>query len=499
MTNTRPNILETGTPLFCDLYHLTMAQAWFLDGKANEIKTSEAFFRKNPFGGSYLMSAGLGEFVQWLENWHFTKDDIDYLQQEKNADGSARFDERFLEFIKDKKLQISINAVPEGELVFPNEPVYSVTGPTWQVDLIEAALLNAFNSQSLIATKASRMAYAASLDGKQRPLLEFGLRRGHEMGGFSETRAAYIGGATGTSNTAAAKYYGIPDSGTMAHSFVMSYEKEIDAFKAFMRGNPGNTTLLVDTYDTREGIKNAIAAAKEINLPLMGMRVDSGDLAYWAKEARRMLDAEKGNPLFANVRLVASNDLDEHLIENLLVVQKAPYDVLAAGTKLVTAYDTPALGGVFKTKQYMGKPRIKIAEGKTTIPGATNVARIVRDGKFEGDIICGAADADLVQNGKLMRDATSYTLNSINGLKMTFKAGESAYLLLQPVVKDGKTISPPELNLQKLQQRGKENLARLDEAYKRLQNPHIYGVGLETNLYNTRQMLILNAQLGQRR
>lgn len=497
MTNTRPNILETGTPLFCDLYHLTMAQAWFLDGKANDIKTSEAFFRKNPFGGSYLMCAGLGEFLQWLENWHFTAEDIDYLRQEKNADGSKRFDERFLKFIEGQKLEISINAVPEGELVFPNEPVYSVTGPTWQVDLVEAALLNAFNSQSLVATKASRMAYAASLDGKQRPLLEFGLRRGHELGGFSETRAAFIGGATATSNTAAAKHYGIPDSGTMAHSFVMSYEKEVDAFKAFMHYNPGNTTLLVDTYDTRQGIKNAIKATKEVGLPLMGMRVDSGDLAYWAKEARKMLDAEGDNPLFKNVKLVASNDLDEYLIENLLVVQKAPYDVLAAGTKLVTAYDTPALGGVFKTKQYMNRPCIKIAEGKTTIPGATNVVRIVRNGKFEGDIICKADDTELVQQGKLQRNITSYTLNSINGLKLDFKAGEQAYTVLQPVIKNGKVINPPELNLQKLQQCGKENLAHLDEEYKRLSNPHIYGVGLETNLYNTRQMLILKAQQGR--
>ena len=497
MTDTRPNILANGTPLFCDLYHLTMAQAWFLDGKAEEIKTSEAFFRKNPFGGSYLMSAGLGEFVQWREYWHFTADDIDYLRQETNADGSKRFDERFLQFIKDKKLQISINAVPEGELVFPNEPVYSVTGPTWQVDLVEAALLNAFNSQSLVATKASRMAYAASLDGKQRPLLEFGLRRGHELGGFSETRAAFIGGATGTSNTAAAKHYGIPDSGTMAHSFVMSYEKEVDAFKAFMRGNPGNTTLLVDTYDTREGINHAIEAAKEVGLPLMGMRVDSGDLAYWAKEARKMIEDEGDNPLFANVKMVASNDLDEYLIENLLTVQKAPYDILAAGTKLVTAYDTPALGGVFKTKQYMGRPCIKIAEGKTTIPGATNIARIVRNNKFEGDIICQAEDNNLIKDGKLTRNITSYTLNSINGLKRSFKAGEQVYWVLQPVMKDGKVINQPELNLQKLQQRGKNNLAKLDDSYKRLQNPLIYGVGLETDLYNTRQMMIVNAQIGR--
>ena len=496
MTDIRPNILESGTPLFCDLYHLTMAQAWFLDGKADEIKTSEAFFRKCPFGGSYLMSAGLGEFVQWLDNWHFTEDDINYLRQEKNADGSRRFAEDFLKFLHGQKLQISINAVPEGELVFPNEPVYSVTGPTWQVDLVEAALLNAFNSQSLVATKASRMIYAASLDGRQRPLLEFGLRRGHELGGFSETRAAFIGGATATSNTAAAKHYGIPDSGTMAHSFVMSYEKETDAFKAFMRANPGNTTLLVDTYDTREGIKHAIAATKETGLPLMGMRVDSGDLAYWAKEARKMIAAEGDNPLFANVKMVASNDLDEYLIENLLVVQKAPYDILAAGTKLVTAYDTPALGGVFKTKQYMGRPCIKIAEGKTTIPGATNIMRIVRNGKFEGDIICGA-DADLLQSGRLARDITSYTLNSLEGRKMTFKAGEHAYMVLQPVIKDGKIINPPELNLQKLQQRGRDSLAHLGAEYKRLANPHIYGVGLETKLYNTRQKLIANAQQGR--
>lgn len=493
MTNkisTRPNVLENGTPLFCDLYHLTMAQAWFLDGKAEEIKTSEAFFRKCPFGGSYLLAAGLGEFTQWLNNWHFTKDDIDYLRKEVNADGSKKFDERFLNFLNGQKLNISINAVEEGELVFPNEPVYSVTGPTWQVDLVEAALLNIFNSQSLIATKASRMAYAASLDGKKRPLLEFGLRRGQELGGFSATRASFIGGATATSNTAAAKYYDIPCSGTMAHSYVMSYEKELDAFKAFMRGNPGNTTLLVDTYDTREGIKNAIRAAKETNLPLMGMRVDSGDLAYWAKEAQKLLEPEKGNPLFKSVKLVASNDLDEYLIENLLVVQKAPYDVLAAGTKLVTAYDTPALGGVFKTKQYSGKPKIKIAEGKTTIPGATNVVRIIRDNMYEGDIICQADASDLLKNNRLNKDLTSYTVNSLNGTYITFKSGEKAYSLLKPIVKDGQILYQPELNLYKLQERAQNNLAKLDSSYKRLANPHIYGVGMEAKLFHLQQNLI---------
>ena len=493
---TRPNVLAKGTPLFCDLYHLTMAQSWFLDGKADEIKTSEVFFRKCPFGGSYLLAAGLAEFIEWLERWHFEKSDIDYLQKEKNTDGTPKFDKRFLDFLYGQKLTVSLKAVPEGEIVFPGEPVYSVTGPTWQVDLVEAALLNIFNSQSLVATKTSRIVHAAKADGKERPLLEFGLRRGHELGGFSETRAAFIGGACGTSNTAAAEHYHIPASGTMAHSYVMSYEKEVDAFKAFMRANPGNTTLLVDTYDTREGIKNAIKATKETKIKLMGLRVDSGDLAYWAKEARTMLDKEKGNPLFSDVKLVASNDLDEYLIENLISVQHAPYDIFAAGTKLVTSYDTPALGGVFKTKQYMNRPTIKIAEGKTTIPGATNVIRIVRKHKFEGDIICQAKDENLIYDGKLHKDITSYTLNSTDGTSACFKKGEQAYLLLKEVVQNGKVVQRPETNLQKLQQRSFENLAKLDEAYKRLYNPHIYGVGLETKLYDLQHKLI-KAHLGR--
>ena len=488
--HTRPNLLESGSPLFCDLYHLTMAQSWFLDGKAEEIKTSEAFFRKCPFGGSYLMAAGLGEFIQWVQNWHFSKEDIDYLKGQKNADGTPRFDERFLKFIKDQPLKVSIRAVPEGELVFPNEPVYSVSGPTWQVDMMEAALLNIFNSQSLIATKASRMVYAASLDGYKRPLLEFGLRRGQELGGFSETRAAFIGGACGTSNTAAAQYYNIPASGTMAHSYVMSYEKELDAFKAFMRANPSNTILLVDTYDTREGIKNAIRAAKETGIKLMGMRIDSGDLAYWAKEAKKLIEAEGDNPLIKDSKLTASNDLDEYLIENLLIIQHAPYDILASGTKLVTAYDTPALSGVFKTKQYEGKPKIKIAEGKTTIPGETNVIRIIRNGMYEGDIICLADNDALVKNKKLAKDVTSYTLNSLNGTKLCFKKGENAYYLLQPVVENGKIVQEPELDLYKLQQRAQENLEHLDPSYKRLANPHLYGVGLESRLYAVQQNLI---------
>ncbi len=485
-TNTRPNILATGTPLFCDLYHLTMAQAWFMDGKAAETKTSEAFFRKCPFGGSYLIAAGLAEFTQWLENWHFGKEDIEYLRTLMNPNGKPKFNEEFLQFLEGQKLQVNIRAVREGEIVFPNEPIYSVTGPCWQVDLVEAALLNIFNSQSLIATKASRMAYAANLDGKKRPLLEFGVRRAQELGCFSQTRAAFIGGAVGTSNTAAAKHYNIPASGTMAHSYIMSYENELDAFKAYMRASDGNTILLVDTYDTREGIKNAIRASRETGIELMGVRIDSGDLAYWGKEARRIFD-EAG---MHHVKLVASNDLDEYLIENLVMVQKAPYDVFAAGTKLVTAYDTPALGGVFKTKSYMGEPKIKIAEGKTTIPGATDILRIIRDGKFEGDIIVRADDKDILTGAQLARDVISYTLGSQNGARVVFKKGTTATMLLQTVMQNGAFVYKPETNVQFLQYEAERNLLMLDNSYKRLSNPHIYGVGLESNLYGLQQNLI---------
>ena len=490
----RNDLLQSGTPFYCDLYHLTMAQAWFNDNKHNQIKTSEAFFRRCPFGGSYLVSAGLQEFVEWIDNWHISQKDIDYLKTIKNADGTKMFNEKFLDYINGQRLKLNINAVPEGEIVFPNEPVLSVSGPCWQVDMVEAAFLNIFNAQSLIATKASRMVNAASLDGKKRPVLEFGLRRSQDMGCFLPTRASYIGGCVGTSNVAAARYYGIDVKGTMAHSFIMSYENELDAFKSYMKASPSNTTLLVDTYDTRQGIKNAIKASQETGIELQGIRIDSGDLAYWATEARKMFD-EADMP---NVKIVVSNDLDEHLIENLIMVQHAPIDIFAAGTKLVTAYDTPALGGVFKTKSYQNTPVIKIADGKTTIPGATNVVRIVKNGKYEGDIIT-RSDENLVYEGQLTRGIKSYRLNSGTAENMSFEKGEQAYTLLKPIMAGGYIVGQDlDLSLKQLRNDTIRNLDKLDNSYKRLANPHIYGVGLEQNLYNLQQDLIKLHQAKER-
>ncbi len=485
-------ILSSGTPLFCDLYHLTMAQAWFMDNKHMIPKTSEAFFRKCPFGGSYLLSAGLQEFLQWAQNWHIGPHDIEYLAGLKNSENRPLFKTEFLEFLKGQSLQLDIQAVPEGEIVFPGEPIISVSGPSWQVDMIESAFLNIFNAQSLIATKASRMVTAATADGTPRPVMEFGLRRAQDLGCFLPTRAAFIGGCSGTSNVKAAKHYGIPPQGTMAHSFIMSYADELDAFKTYMRASDGNTTLLVDTYDTRQGIKNAIRAAQETGIKLQGIRIDSGDLAYWGKEAKAMFAAAG----MSHVRLLASNDLDEYLIENLIMVQNAPYDAFAAGTKLVTAYDTPALGGVYKTKQYNGEPKIKIAEGKTTIPGATNVLRIVKNGKFEGDIITRRQDLDsLLNNGHLAKSLTSWRLNSTTGERLTFATGEQAYSLLKPVMINGHVIAE-DINypLSQIQRKATQNLNCLDKAYKRLANPHFYGVGLEQDLYKLQQNLIKQHQ-----
>lgn len=482
------DILQTGNPLFCDLYHLTMAQAWFADNKHNQPKTSEAFFRKTPFGGGYLLAAGLGEFLQWAENWKFGAEELHYLSGLKDARGEPMFRRDFLQFLKNEKLRVNIQAVPEGEIVFPNEPVVSICGPNWQVEMMEAAFLNIFNSQSLIATKAARIVEAARCDGVKRPVLEFGVRRAQELGSLTAARAAFIGGCSGTSDVLAGQYYNIPVKGTMAHSFVMSYENEVEAFKVFLRSFPGNAILLPDTYDTRQGIKNTITASRETGVALMGARIDSGDLAYWYKEGRRLYD-EAGMP---QVQMVASNDLDEYLIENMLLSQEAKYDVFAAGTKLVTAYDTPALGGVFKTKQFAGLPKIKIAEGKTTIPGATNVMRMLDNGMFNGDVIIRSGGS-YCASGRLGTSLISYNLNDSEEKKLVFAAGSEVYPLLKTVMLDGQIISDDHhYSLQEIQKTAENNLKRLDKAYKRLYNPHHYGIGLESGLYQQRRQMIRN-------
>lgn len=482
----RRNLIAEGNPLWADEYHWTMSYGWFKNNMHNDFKISGAFFRKNSPNCGYIVSAGLGEVLEWLDNWHLGKDDIDWLRSKKNSAGGRLFSDDFVNFVKNAKLAVNVKAVPEGELVFANEPLYSISGPCWQVEIVEAALLNVINSQFPVATKASRVVLAAGADGIDRRVMEFGLRRDMELGGYSAARAAFIGGCAATSNPSAARDYGIPSSGTMAHSWVMSFEDETEAFKAFLRTYPHDGILLPDTYETRQGIKNAVRASNETGIPLKGIRIDSGDLAYWSKEARKILD-ESGK---RDTQIIASNDLDEFLIENLVVVQKAAFDCFALGTKLVRADDMGALGAVYKTKSYLGKDKIKVAQGKTTIPGATNVLRTMKNGNYAGDVIVREGSNSL-KNGKLTEAIASYHLQSETQSLRKFEKGMSGYWLLQDVVVDGKIdTGHKERSLWDIQKAVKENLQRLDAECRRLCNPHVYGVGITAELRRKQQELI---------
>ncbi len=467
------------SPLFCDLYHLTMAQAMFDQGTHNKIETYEMFIRKNPFQGAYLLTAGLAEVLEWLNDWHYSDDDIKFLR-------SLGFKENFLNMLKESKLEIDMYAFKEGEIVFPNEPIVRVTGPAWQAVMIETGILNIINAQSLFATKASRIVQASQSDGKKRTLLEMGLRRAQDTQGFAPTRAAYIGGIDGTSNVEAARYYNIPAVGTMAHCLIMREDSEKEAFKNYMISDPKRASVLIDTYDTIQGAKNAILASKETGIPLKSVRLDSGDLAYLSKKVRKLLD-DAG---FYNTKITASNDLDEYTIQSLILEQKAPIDIFGVGTMLATSYDQPALGGVYKLKKTEDKDVIKVSELsiKTTIPGATDVIRLIDENKkYAGDII--------YQEGKsiLNKDSLAIDLDSVridNESIKTFLKGKKAYRPMVQVIKNG-VVSQDEMTkpLSKIREFAQENLSHLDETHLRLKSPHTYIAGLEKSLFISRNNL----------
>jgi len=464
---------QLGDALMCDYYHLLMGQSWFHSDMADKFKSSEAFVRAAPFGGQYYIAAGQGPFLEFVKNWSFTDHDIDFLRQ------TGDFAEDFLQALQNSKLQIDVYAPNEGELMFPNQPAFRVSGPSWQVEMMEGALLNIFNSQSLIATKASRMKHAAAIDGANRPLIEMGLRRTQEMGGVYTARAAYIGGADFTSNVRAAQKWGITPKGTMSHAFVQSFNDELASFKAALKSS-ASTLLLIDTYDIRTGIHNAIAASRETGVPLYGTRIDSGDLAYWYHQQREIF-GQAGMP---DVKLCASNDLDEHTITDLVAVQGAKYDMFGAGTKLITAYDQPSLGGVFKTKYFDGVDKIKIADGKTTIPGVTNVVRILNDdGTYAGDIIVPRTTG-WVDSGALLQRITSVGSESA----VMFEKGTKAYSLLHQVVHNGRVLAKDK-PLADVKAFAHKSLGRLDPAYKRFMNSHRYRVGIEESLYQKQQQM----------
>ncbi|KTD08137.1 nicotinate phosphoribosyltransferase [Legionella jamestowniensis] len=454
---------------YTDKYQLTMAQIYFLKG-VKEPALFDYFFRKLPFNGGYAVFAGLNDLLEILENFHFKKEEIDFLKEQG-------FDANFLAYLKDFRFKGNIFSCQEGEIVFPVCPILTVEASIIEAQIIETILLNTLNFQTLIATKARRMRYVAG----KRQLIEFGLRRAQGPGGLYASRAAIIGGFNATSNVYAGQRYKLPIAGTMAHSFIQRYDDELEAFRDFSNLWPEDCILLVDTYNTLEsGLPKAIAVGKEMQRrgqPLKGIRLDSGDLAYLAKAAREMLD-EAG---LHQVQIIASNQLDEYVIKSL-IDQEAPIDAFGVGTNLVVGHPDAALDGVYKLAFANGKPRIKLSENisKITLPDKKQVLRIVN----EEEIFYGA-DAVVIESEK---DVTLMHHPFDVSRKLSLQNYKKEPLL-RKVMENGKSLQQA-ITLSSIVQYSQERFNQLPEEYKRFDNPHIYKVGLSSALRDERDALI---------
>jgi nicotinate phosphoribosyltransferase len=468
--------------LLTDLYQLTMAYGYWRRGMAERQAVFHLFFRREPFGGGFAVACGLAAAIEFIERFRFDKSDADYLAGLKGSDGRPLFDKKFLKYLRELRLTCDLDAMPEGTVVFAHEPLVRVQGPLLQCQLLETPLLNLINFSTLVATKAARVCLAAGDD----PVIEFGLRRAQGIdGGVTATRAAFVGGCESTSNVLAGKLFDIPLRGTHAHSWVMSFDDELAAFEAYAEAMPGNCVLLVDTYNTREGIRHAVDVGRRLRERghrFLGIRLDSGDLAGLSIEARQILD--KGGLLDA--KIVASSDLDEYEITELKR-RGAKIDIWGVGTRLATAYDQPALGGVYKLAALRAtdgawQPRLKVSDepAKTTNPGVHQVRRYSLDGQFFGDMIY---DIHL-EPGKPTR---AIGLN--RGEEIAFHPSASSEDLIVPIYRQGRLeYSSP--SLRDSQARTKEQLSRLPGGIKRLHEPEEFGVGLEERLHQRKLELI---------
>jgi nicotinate phosphoribosyltransferase len=491
-TDPAPPLLRFDRPLalLTDLYELTMAYGYWKSGMAAGEAVFHVSFRSLPFQGGYAVAAGLGDVIAYLRAFRFTADDCAYLGELRGNDGAPLFEAAFLEFLQHDRFCCDIDALAEGTLVFPHEPLVRVRGPLIQAQIIETALLNMLNFQTLVATKAARVCQMAQND----PVIEFGLRRAQGMdGGLAATRAAYIGGCESTSNVLAGRLFGIPVKGTHAHSWVMAFGDEPAAFHAYAKALPNNCILLVDTYDSLEGVREAVRVGgwlREQGHDLAGIRLDSGDLAYLSIEARRILDAAG----FQQTVIVASNDLDEHVIASLKQ-QGATIGVWGVGTRLVTAYDQPALGGVYKLTAVRRSPtspwehRLKLSEqpAKTSIPGMLNVRRFTEGALFAGDMIYDELESPGSGEPRVVIDP---------GNEFRHKAIDPSAVaedLLVPIFRDGELVyhAPP---LAASRARTFDQLNKLHPGTKRLLNPHEYPAGLEAGLHERRAQLIREAR-----
>ncbi len=469
--------------LLTDLYQLTMAYGYWKAGMHEQEASFNLFFRTPPFEGGYAIAAGLPDVMEWLEGFRFEREDLAYLQSLKGNNGQPLFSPGFLQYLGELTFTGDLLAVAEGTVVFPHEPILRVQAPLIQAQLIETGLLTLVNFPTLVATKASRVCKAAQGDA----VLEFGLRRAQGVnGGLTASRSAYLGGCAATSNVIAGQRFGIPVKGTHAHSWVMSFSTEDEAFETYADAMPHNCTFLVDTYDTIDGVKKAIEMGlklKEKGHEMVGIRLDSGDLLSLSIEARRLMDAAG----LESAAIVASNDLDEHSIHRLKA-SGARINVWGVGTKLATAYDQPALGGVYKLsalksedKSWDYKLKLSNDQIKVSNPGLLQVLRYTREGEMIGDLIYHEPLGH-----------TAEKISSFYGASVALEGAE-AEVLLKPVIQQGhRIIRLPELEASK--QLVADQLAILPEKYQRFIGAASYPVGLDPQLAQMKQDLIKKFQ-----
>ena len=466
---------------FTDLYQLTMAYGYFKTGQLDTRAIFPMYFRKNPFGGGFAVASGISTLIDFVANFRFQKDDIDYLATLKGHDGAALFDRDFLDYLANLKLSVDIDCVDEGEIVFAHEPIFRVEGPVIECQLLETALLNFVNFETLIATKAARVKLAA----ENREVLEFGLRRAQGIdGALSASRAAYLGGCDATSNVMAGKLFGIPIRGTHAHSWVMTFDCELEAFRQYAQALPNNCVFLVDTYDTLRGVERAIDVGRQLQAEghaLLGIRLDSGDLAYLSAEARRMLDASG----FESTKIVASNDLDEEVITSL-IDQGSRIDIWGVGTKLVTGHDQGALGGVYKLSAIKKQgsdawiPKLKLSEQsvKISTPGCQQIRRFYQiddrqkgpnSKKFVGDMIYDLHHPDEKNNAD-----RPYVIVDPTDITRRKKAAKDQLHedLLKPLFKNGSLSRSHLPTLQESRALVAQRLQQFHPSILRFLNPH---------------------------
>lgn len=478
------DLYRSSLALLTDFYQLTMAYGYWKNDLAERDSVFHLFFRSNPFGGGFAISSGLEYIIDYLQNFSFDQSDLAYLSTLQSSSGNPLFDPGFLDYLSRLSFSCDLDAMPEGTAAFPHEPILRIKGPIIQCQLLETPLLNMINFQTLIATKSARI----NLSAKGEPVLEFGLRRAQGIdGALSASRAAYIGGCTSTSNVLAGKLFGIPVAGTHAHSWILTFGSELEAFKAYAHAFPENCIFLVDTYDSLQGIIHAIEVGnllRENGKKMIGIRIDSGDLAYISQQARKLLD-EAG---FEDAQIVASNDLDENLVQSLKN-QDARITTWGIGTKLATAYDQPALGGVYKMSAIQDKAgqwkyKIKLSEQTMKInnPGIQQVRRYYNSKRMVADMIYDIQFG--VSNKNTIFHPGDYTKRKL----LDEQALQSSDLLV-PVFREGKLqYTPPDI--QEIRKKVKNELESMYAGIKRFENPHTYPVGLEQKLYAKKMELI---------